>query len=448
MADFDNNYIFISYCHNDTVFHSTMLAYFDKYRFNVVDDSEIDYGDQWDLTVRKFINSPLCKGVVCLLSESSLKSKNVLKEIDFANAFGKKILGVVINDDPLCDMVDSFTNTIDAEVAKEIQSSLGKETLYISKNKLVEEYPRIERTFSKWGITPYEDNLNEQVVINQYSTDIDGEKERLEIQQKSYTDIDTKELDSLMDGFDDGIVVVDLGCSTGIQTFNRFDKYTKIKTIIGVDYNEKDIDEAISKGYGDRYHFFVINLDEDDVSERIHEALRECGAEKADLMFCAMTLHHLKYPEKLLSNLYDLFSPGGKIYIRAPDDGGKCCYPDSELLEELLKRTEKLVSSASDRYFARKVYSMLFNTGYRNIRMKYSVYDTCERSRSDKEFIFRVAFDFRLNRLNQLEKLNKDNPKIMEEIKWQKDAIAKIGKMFMRRDFWFQSITYVAIAEV
>lgn len=170
--------------------------------------------------------------------------------------------------------------------------------------------------------------------------------------------------------------------------------------------------------------------------------------EKIDLAFSALTLHHLKNPSLLLLKLYEILSDDGVLVIRGADDGSKMCHPGGELMSEFLLRYNNLINSVSDRYFGRKMFKLLYDAGYVNIRMRYSVSDTCEKSRLQKELMYKVGFSYRIKRLDELEKRNLNNQKLLKEIAWQKDALGKIKALFSQREFWYSNTTYIAIARV
>ena len=57
--------------------------------------------------------------------------------------------------------------------------------------------------------------------------------------------------------------VLDIGCSNGYKTTMLFDKYSNIEHIVGIDIDEKAIDEAIYKFKGNiRYEFKLKSIND------------------------------------------------------------------------------------------------------------------------------------------------------------------------------------------
>ena len=88
------------------------------------------------------------------------------------------------------------------------------------------------------------------------------------------------------------------------------------------------------------------SLEDEDIVEKLSAILEESGRNKADIIFSALVLHHLKSPSKLLLRLYEIMADDAKIIVRGSDDGGKLCYPKTELLQEILERYGKLVNTS------------------------------------------------------------------------------------------------------
>lgn len=80
--------------------------------------------------------------------------------------------------------------------------------------------------------------------------------------------------------------------------------------------------------------------------------------------------------------------------------------------------------------------------------MMYQVTDTCEKDRKRKESTFNIGFSFRLNRIDELIKLNPNNQHLKEEREWFSNALARLKTCFCERDFWYCNISYIAIAGV
>ena len=407
-------------------------------------------GEVWDMKVRRYINSVKCKGVICVLSRASLSSRSVLKEMDYVKLFGRKSAAISLenaNASEICEMLNSEE---DREIASAIAEEFPPEKIFIRIDDLKnDKAKKLENTLADWGVYQEEKRVGPDFTpIDRYTSDLAGENERLRRQQQGYSEFDTKAIDEVTEGFGrKGLVVLDLGCSNGELTASRFGD-DRFSMVIGIDYNAKDVERANAAGYGDKFHFFHMDIESDDFLPQLTREMAALGADKADVVFMALTLHHLKDPTKLLFRLYDVFGEDGKIVIRGSDDGGKLCYPESELMSEFFMRYDKLVKSVTDRFNGRKLYKQLSDAGYLNICMMYNVTDTCEKNRSEKVDYYNIGFRFREVRLLEMLEKNPNNEEIRKEVEWQINALARIKELFGRRDFWYCNVSYIAIASV
>ena len=162
-------------------------------------------------------------------------------------------------------------------------------------------------------------------------------------------------------------------------------------------------------------------------------------------------MHHLKSPQEVITWVYDILDADcGKIILRGSDDGGKMCYPDNDLLHEILDRYSRVMNfNSTDRHNARKLYSFLKNSYYLNIKMLYNVTDTIGKDRNfKKECLFDIAFGFRLKRLDAVLKQNPYNKELKEERDWLQKSLKKLEKSFLNTDFYYCVTSYIAIASV
>lgn len=446
MNDRSKDYVFISYSHSNDI--SALIKEFDDKGYNVVYDNAMNYGEEWDLNARRYISSEKCKGVIFVLSESSLTSKPVLTEVEYTMNFKKKFFSVMTNNMTLLELYNAIADKLDENkryILDSIMSYMSNEQLYVQMSNL--DWAKIKSTFAVWD---FKSETSGDLISNRYTSERKGEKERLSKQQRGYLRFDMQAINQVLEELDrDDLCVLDLGCSNGSAAIARFADNPKIKKVIGVDYNGADIEEAkkLSQEYGDKFSFYQVDLEDEDVINILNRILQENGIAKVDIVFAALVLHHLKSPKLLLLKLYDIFSDDGKIIVRGSDDGGKLCHPKMELLSEILDRYSKIVTT-SDRSNGRKIYGQLCSTGYVNIKMLYSVTDTCEKDRKNKENLFKIGFGYRLNTLDELITLNPDNSHLKSEREWLSEALTQFKEVFCDRDFWYCNVSYIAIAGV
>lgn len=446
MNDRNSDYVFLSYSHNADI--KELLALFEALHYNIVYDDSISYGEKWDMNVRRYLKSEKCKGVIFLFGEDAVISHAIQREVDLTMLFRRKHFLLFLDNKDFAELRESLSGRMSSEEEETfdiIEDSFPEERIFVKMRDL--SPAKLKQVFDEWGLRPEED---EQLVQVRYSSRLSGEKERLDSQQRGYYAFDKKALDLVTATFNrDDLCVLDLGCANGALTYSRFCEETRISKVIGVDCNAEDIEEAKSVvGAKDaRFAFYTLDLESPDLIEELNAILRQNGVEKADIVFSALTLHHLKDPSLLLLKLYDVMSDEGKIVVRGSDDGGKLCYPRSELLRELMDRYGKIVS-ASDRSNGRKLYSQLYNAGYVDIKMLYSVVDTCGKDRREREWLYKVGLAFRLSRIDEMLACNPDNERLRAERDWFERTLTEFKNAFADRSFWYCNTSYIAIAGV
>lgn len=448
MNDRTKDYVFLSYSHSDNI--NDILTGFQNHGYNIVYDTAMSYGEEWDLNARRYISSSKCKGVVFLISENAVISKSILTEVGYTMQFRKKSFVLLMGNLTLSEMYVSLYSKLNANqqyIMSSIIEAFPPEQLFVKKTEL--SWSRTAQTLQEWDFFP-DSNADASIAPITYSSVLTGEKKRLDSQQKGYYAFDQRAIDLVLhDIKGNDLCVIDLGCSNGALTISRFANIDSITKVIGVDYNATDIEEAKASAsiYGNKFSFYHVDLEDPLIVQVLTSILKENGREKADIIFGALVLHHLKYPSKLLLRLYDVMSEDGKIILRGSDDGGKLCYPNSDLLNEILTRYSKIVKN-SDRSNGRKLYTQLYNAGYVNIRMLYSCVDTCEKDRRSRERLFDVGFSFRLHRLEDLTQKNPNNAFLKKEKEWFAKALAEFKEIFVERNFWYCNTSYIAIAGV
>lgn len=448
MNDRTKDYVFMSYSHSNNI--EKLLSMFDEKRYNIVYDDAMSYGDEWDLNARRYISNEKCKGVIFVMSEQAVVSKSILIEAEYTARYNRKHFGILYDNKTMTQIYDEIYNLQDENkkfIMKNIQDCFPGEELFAKMSDL--KWDKIKDVFNSWGFESDDSTEPEPIQAN-YSTDMKGEKSRLNNQQQGYYEFDKKAINMVLDKFNrDELCVLDIGCSNGVLTISRFADEKRIKKVIGVDYNAKDIAEAnqTAKKLNDKFVFYTVDLESPNVLDNINEILEKEGVGKADIVFGALVLHHLHNPNKLLLQLYDIMPEDGRIIIRGSDDGGKLCYPKSELLKEILYRYEKLVKT-SDRSNGRKLYWQLYKAGYVGMQMIYSVVDTCGKDRKERERLFDVGFSFRLNRIDEMIALNPDNEELKKERKWFDTNLSALYEAFIDRSFWYSNTSYIIIAGV
>ena len=448
MRDPSKKYVFFSYAHSgDDI--SDLVEWFEKSGYNFIYDDVMLPGENWEIKAFQFISSPNCAGVLFLTSRNFLGSSPVMSEVVAARGYNKNSACLSLENCALGESARLVVGQAEKNISEMILKSFPKEEIYTYKRNVLTgaDSGKLLKVLDAWGVEKQEVSLTEIVAdLSSYTSDIPGEEKRLQNQKQGYYEFDTFAIAAATENFpsDYPITVLDLGCSDGSVGVSRFSD-TRFDRVIGVDYNPKDVEKAKKAGYDPKFDFITLNLASPDLEEELRTELAARDVKKVDLIFMALTLHHLKNPTELLRKLFDVLQDDGVILIRGSDDGGKLCYPESELLRDFLSKYDVLVKGVSDRCNGRKLYKQLSDAGFVKIKMLYNTVDTCEKNRSEKEHLYNVGFGFREARLKEAVAKN-TNPTVVEEANALLEMLINIKELFCTRDFWYANTSYIAIA--
>lgn len=237
-----------------------------------------------------------------------------------------------------------------------------------------------------------------------YKTD----KSRLRIQADALINLDRKAIDRavkyLNDNGKNNINILDVGCADGYVTISRF-KHCKNIMVLGIDISNEAIESANNEFFLDNFQFKhrdVVKLKKEEFGE-------------FDLVFSALTLHHLQNPEGITHKLWSLLGNRGVLLLRGSDDGLKVNYPEDNDLDFLLKTTNQIKGS-SDREHGRKIYNHLVNLtpAPKKIEMDFQVDSTVGLNSQARLAFYDDNYSFRANYAIKL--ANKDSA-TQEDIK-------------------------------
>ncbi|MOA04322.1 hypothetical protein D3C78_1238700 [compost metagenome] len=178
----------------------------------------------------------------------------------------------------------------------------------------------------------------------------------------------------------------------------------------------------------------------------VAEQLERHGQQRFDVIFSALTLHHLSNPVKALFKLRKLLKPNGCMILRGADDGSKLAYPDEQgLVQNILSMTQE-VEGASDRENGRKLYTQLKKAGFGRIQLLYDVKDTVNKTIEERLSLYQGSFSYRLNNFKKRLDQEPDNTYFQDEYNWMKDALEELEVEFVNDTFYYQETVYLAIA--
>ncbi|MBL0319268.1 MAG: methyltransferase domain-containing protein [Alphaproteobacteria bacterium] len=201
-------------------------------------------------------------------------------------------------------------------------------------------------------------------------------------------------------------IIVDLGCGPGNITSAIEEKFQC--KVIGLDNSAERINHARTKFTSQNIDFLhgnVYSLPFDD--------------EKIDLVFSRFLLEHLREPLKAIAEMFRIIKPGGTILIQEIDYQYQGNYPEigwpQEDVSSLLTLLRK--STGFDGNIGRKLYSYLFQAGFKDIDVSISGYNVFAGSISNND-LYQKTLEFQAieSNLKQMDLLQGEIASMKEKV--------------------------------
>ncbi|MCU1405483.1 MAG: trxB2 [Glaciihabitans sp.] len=244
------------------------------------------------------------------------------------------------------------------------------------------------------------------------------------------------------------LVVVDLGSADGYVTKSRFaaDTYSHV---LGIDRNPQMVHEAnASLQPGSKFTFVHADLEDGGLETAIETFLAENNLHSVDLIFSALTLHHLANPIKLLRACRYVLGDAGVVVLRGSDDGSKIAWPD---LENNVARIIELTlgsSGVSDRLNGRKLYTQLYRAGFRSIDTMHDVQDTAGRSPRERGLMFQDSFAYRADYMARRAENEPGNVQLARDLAEMRERLDELEFDFEAESFYYSEMAYAAFARI
>ncbi len=233
--------------------------------------------------------------------------------------------------------------------------------------------------------------------------------------------------------------VIDLNFLNAESSFRRLVR-DEVNRVCCFGYNDYYVQEAnrVYAGYP-AIKFYKIDVDEDDIAEKLSEALNENGIERFDFVNLTMALLDLKNPYKILKQIRDFLSDDAVVYVRDIDDGVVFAYPDENKLFEQVKELYKKDRLSGSRESARQVYNIFKRLGARNIQLEHCGISTDKMSFRQKDMLFDTWFGFIPN---DFKIMGRENPKdldVQKGLEWIEENFDRLEEAFHSDNFLFNS---------
>ena len=278
--------------------------------------------------------------------------------------------------------------------------------------------------------------------------ELGDERKRLAIQGKVESKKDALLIAPLVSNQKDQSYVLDVGCSMGNVTFSVFGTFGTQVNLIGVDKYQECIDGFNEKA-PENMCAELLDFEDSNWEEQLQSIMKQHSVEKFNLIYCALSLHHMSNSARVVKKLWKYLCNDGYIYIRTCDDALKIAYPNEEVIYEIIQKTAT-VSHVSDRYHGRKIYSMLYKAKFKNIQMESFLIDTSNKDLDERYALFYSAFVWRKNYFKNRLHYADTQDEVAEALKEYNDVMMlldKIENLFTDPSFYFGYYVTIAIAQ-
>lgn len=442
----NQDYIFLSYSHKDTI--TEYITSLDNLGYNVLYDEAMSVGADWELKARRYISSPKCKGVVVFLSTASAKSKAILRELEIAQRHNKPLFPLVLGGNSVSEVIKSSVpkgaDENDIYISEEISSFFPPDMIYLTSSQFMDGayQKKMINTFSSWGMPQ---KLKDAKIHSTYTSERKDEFSRLKQQQRLFLDFDKGVISKLIDEKKDRVYLLDIGCNDGDLVMNRVNEFDNV-SVVGVDISLPAINRGNQKYPEEKFKGYCIDCLDDSFLDDMREIMDSQGIEGFDLVVCSMILLHLDDPYKCLKNVRKLLRSGGHIFIRDMDDGLAMSHPDPDNLVKNFNNYSRELSFTGNRTNGRDVYSFLTKCCYRDIKVIPHEITTVGQDPDFIDILYNVNFKFILAGLCQRFENNPENMEYKNSYDWGKKAFDDLEDLFHTPGYYYRMGTIVFVA--
>lgn len=282
-----------------------------------------------------------------------------------------------------------------------------------------------------------------QRTSSSYHSDKASERRRLKIQSQFSQESDAQSFLYALQriGQKEKLYGLDVGCADGYVTELRFREEYGFHLVLGIDYNQKILEQS-DRGV---FHYRCVDVESPDFEDEMEELMDQLEIPGFDVIFMALTLHHLKQPERFLRKIRRFMNKGGALILRGVDDGALISCGDDGLVEKIIEQSIQ-IPHMSDRFHGRKFYPLLRSTGFEDIRMQYAQSDTVGKTPEERDVLFRYYFKFRSDYTKRQLDSEPDNPVYQQQHQLMLEQLETLQDLFCKPDFYFMVMTITAIA--
>lgn len=283
------------------------------------------------------------------------------------------------------------------------------------------------------------ETIEEERFENTYINNDNHDKElaRLNTQRKILKRFDIDVYEKIKEELDN-LVILDIGTNRGDLIIDRFGNAESLEKIMGLEFDEKIVDEANKKyKIPGKIHFYNANVEANDFEEKLKNYMLEMKIESFNVIHISMLLLHLKKPFNLLKVVRKYLSKDGVLFIRDIDDGLNIAYPDEKSDFKRVVDMCNILDTSGYRHCGREIYTLLKRTGYKNVVLEKNGLSTIEMNFEAREALFDTYFSFVLEDAEIMMNRHPENETAKENYEWLKNNYENLEERFLDSNFYF-----------
>lgn len=235
-----------------------------------------------------------------------------------------------------------------------------------------------------------DDTSIKEKTISLYSGEKDKEVFRISRQNTVYNHYANRILDGVFSCFESPDIL-DIGCSDGVNINLRL-KGRLYNSLLGIDKDPVKVELAKASFHDGKQTFISGDICHPDSFDAVAAYLRAKGIPGFHIIHIASVLLHLPDVGFVLKNAHSLLRDDGVIFIQDEDDGENIVFPDHPFFGDAFYLWDHSLESG-DRRFARKIPSLLKESGFRQIKVQSTTISSLDFSEDRLEAFWDLYFN-------------------------------------------------------
>lgn len=254
----------------------------------------------------------------------------------------------------------------------------------------------------------------------------DEELARLDIQSRMLARWD-KPVYGKVIGDRRGLTLLDVGCSDGRKTVDRF-SVDGVAKVVGVECIESVARRAQAEHGNEKFSFYYCDVEAEGFSDRLRRIMSENGVGSFDIINLSHVLQHLADPGAVLETLRLFLAPGGSVVVVEADDDLACLEPDPEGLFAQYLQIMDGDPYAGERRFGGRVEALLRRAGYGSVRQEDGAIRVGPGQAQEKQAMRHIYCSFMAEDVALLREKEPDNAQYRAWEDWLGRDLDRLGR--------------------